>query len=110
MAAAKLPFRRVQTGTFEGDQMQAQATQTAKAVNALPFSGGVWVKGAVIGTSTTIVNHGLGRKPQGYLVTRVQSNAVPWCEALPANQPADQTRQYAFVASGSSVTLDIFFF
>lgn len=110
MASAKIAFRRVQTGTFEGDQIQRQAQQAARQVNALPFGQGVWVRNVVIGTTNTVVNHGLGRVPQGYLATRVQGNAVAWCESLPANQPPDRTRQYAFIASTSPVTLDLFFF
>jgi len=109
MAAAKVAFQRVQTDTLEGDQMQRQAQSTTKALNALPFGGGVWVKGVAIGTGNTVVNHGLGRKPQGYLFTRFQGNAASIVESLAANQPADQTRQYAFLAS-AAVTVDILFF
>lgn len=110
MASAKIAFRRVQDGTFDTDQTQRLAQQTTQQLNALPFAQGVWVRNAVIGTSNTTVNHGLGRVPRGYVVTRIQGNAVPFCESLPANQPSDQKRQFAFIASGASVTLDIWFF
>lgn len=109
MAAAKVAYQRVQTDTFEGDQMQRQAQQTARTLNALPFGGGVWVKGVAIGVTNTTVNHGLGRKPQGYLFTRFQGNAANIVESLPANQPPDQTKQYSFIAS-AAVTVDILFF
>jgi hypothetical protein len=110
MAAAKIAFRRVQDGTFATDQTQRLAQQTTQQVNAIPFSQGVWVRNVVIGTSNTTINHGLGRVPRGYIVTRIQNNAVAFCESLPANQPSDQKRQYAFIASGAPVTVDIWFF
>lgn len=110
MAATKIAFRRVQDGTFATDQAQRLAQQTTAQVNAIPFSQGVWVRNAVIGTTNTVINHGLGRTPRGYIVTRIQGNAAPFCESLPANQPPDTKRQYAFIASGAPVTVDLWFF
>lgn len=110
MPARLVPYRREHTGTAGGDRAQLPAQQAAQSFNAIPFASGVWVKGAVIGTTDTVVNHGLGRTPQGYLVTRIQGNAAAFKESAAANQPTDKTRQYAFIASGSSVTLDIWFF
>ena len=109
MAAAKLPVRRVQDGTFTGDQMQRQAQMASTVLRALPFAQGLWVKSVAIGTTNTTVNHGLGRVPQGYIFTRLQGNAASICESLAANQPADRTKQYAFIAS-AAVTADIWFF
>lgn len=109
MAAAKLAFRRVQVGDFASDQIQRQAQQATQALRQIPFSSGVWLRNVAIGTGDTVVNHGLGRKPQGYIVTRVQGNAASIVESLPANQPPDQTRQYAFVATAAT-TVDLWVF
>jgi hypothetical protein len=69
-------FRRVHTGTFEGDQMQRTAQRVAQQVAALTLSGAKvlsteanGVPGAGLsftaGTARSI-EHGLGRKAVGF--------------------------------------------
>lgn len=99
---------REHTGSRQLDAIQAGTQRLAARLPS--WADGVLVEGAVIGTTDTVVDHGLGRAPRGYIVLRVQGNAVPFCESLPANQPPDLTRQFALVASGASVTLDLWFF
>lgn len=99
---------REHTGDRKLDAIQSRTDRVAKAIPF--FADGVYLEGVVVATTDTVVDHGLGRAPRGYLVLRVQGNAVPFCESLPANQPADLTRQFAFVASGASVTLDLWIF
>lgn len=113
----KIAFRREQTGDPGLDRMQRMAQQLAVAheqtkavVATMPFVNGVLVKSQVIGLVDTTVTHNLGRVPVGYICTRRQGNASSWCESLPANQPADKTKQYAFIAAGAPVTLDLYFF
>lgn len=109
MRPSRLAFRREHTGNASLDRVQAQAQRTATALNLLPFADGVWVRNQVItGGADTIVNHGLGRKPQGYIVTRSTAGVVVF-ESAAASQPTDQTRQYALRAS-STVTVDLWIF
>lgn len=110
MAATRLAITRVHTGERLADDMQRNTQRTSGALNGMPFgNGGNWVKNVTITTANTPVAHGLGRKPVGYLFTRIQLNAVAVCESLPANQPPDQTKMFSFVATGT-VKVDIFFF
>lgn len=110
MLRTRVAFRREHTGDAAQDRVQRQAQQATQAVNALPFASGVWLRNVTIGTTDTVVNHGLGRVPRGYIVTRIQNNAAPFCESLPANQPTDKARQYAFIALGATVTVDLWIF
>jgi hypothetical protein len=69
-------FRRVHTGTFEGDQMQRTAQRVAQQVAALTLSGakvldteanGVPGSGLSFTASTArSIEHGLGRKAAGF--------------------------------------------
>lgn len=77
MASAKSGFRRVHTGTREGDAMQRQAQETARAANAHPTNGARLIDtdvGGVAGKGLTFssgvprsIPHGLGRKATGFI-------------------------------------------
>lgn len=111
MAAIKLPATaRAHTGDRLLDDAQRLGQQAARKLNALPFADGVLVRNQVITTGGTVVTHGLGRKPTGYIFTRFQGNASPIVEALATSQPTDLTKQIKFLAGSASVTADIFFF
>lgn len=109
MPAPKVPFRRVQTGTLEGELLQRSAQQTTRVLRVCPFMAqdGVWLRNVTVGTGSTTINHGLGRKPQGWIVTRCQSNAAFPVEA--ASQPADLTKQINLLA-GATAIFDFWFF
>ena len=102
----KLAFQREHTGDVQQDRAQRLAQQTADAVNALPFLKGNWIKAKPIGTSATVIDHGLGRAWQGYLITRMRADARVY-EA--ATQPADPKKQLSLQAS-SAVTVDLYVF
>lgn len=77
MASSKLPYRRVHTGTREGDSMQRSGQEVARKTSAHPTNdarlldtdvGGVAGAGLVFtaGTARSIA-HGLGRRAKGFL-------------------------------------------
>lgn len=108
----RVAFRQELTGSPLLDRAQRLAQESnirlTSAVEAVPFQGGVFVRGAAIGTTDTVVTHNLGRTPAGYIVTRVRGSFSPWRES--SSLPARTDKQWSFIASGSSVTLDLYFF
>lgn len=109
MMQRRVPFRFVPTGALPTDQAQILAQRVAQKVADAPWGSGVsWVKRVDISTLGTLVNHGLGRTCQGFLITRVTGVAASLCEA--ATQPADTTKQITLVASDPGATFDICFF
>lgn len=111
MASAKLPITsRAHTGERIVDDAQRLAQRAASKVNGQLFNDGVLVQNQAITTAGTIITHGLGRKPNGWIVTRLQGNASALVEATAANQPPDLTRQIKLLAASATVTADVYFF
>ncbi len=71
---------------------------------------GINIKGAFIQASFPVANdqvrvaHGLGRVPQGYLVTNINANAVIYANGT----PSDSTNLYLKASGVCEVTLFIF--
>lgn len=99
MAAAKLAFRRVQDGTFDTDQAQRLAQQTAQQVNQLPFGSGRRLAAVTVNTTSTTINHGLGRALVGVIVLR--GNGVAGAVGFATAQPTDQTRQANLISTAN---------
>lgn len=56
---------------FAQQQIANALDQVRREVNTQPFSSGLWIRGITIaGASTTTVQHGLGRIPSGYIITK----------------------------------------
>lgn len=110
MASAKIALGRVQTGTFQGDLMQAQARAAAAKVNTLPFTKGwVIVTGVVFAAATARdVTHNLGTTDIGYFVVRSYGTNVSNIigESGTASDPDNATRLITTLAG----TRDILFF
>lgn len=101
-------FTREQTGSAPLDRMQAIVEKLISALGVVHFLRGKLLDGGrgdgtgpglTIGTSSTTVDHALGRAPRGFFEVDTQSNGVKVVRSL--TQPADTTKQLAFVASAS---------
>lgn len=107
--AGKIALGRVQTGTFTGDRMQAQARSASVKVNGLPFVGGWTVVKAVAFTAATArdVTHGLNSTDIGYFIVRSYgTNPVDLNESGTAADPASSRR----LVSSATGTADVLFF
>ena len=83
-------------------QFQAAVEDTVSQLNQVPILDGILLTDVSVGTSQTIVNHKLGRKPRGYMV--VSQSAL----ATVANQ-AFTSDAIPMVAS-TPVTLSLWVF
>lgn len=95
-------FKQVQFKAFDLLQFQASVKDFHQQLTLCPFLTGAYAKGQAIGTSATIVNHGLGQAPQGYFVLTRGANATVW-------QTAATTTTITLQAS-APVTVDLWIF
>lgn len=111
MRPTRQPLTRVHTGNLQADAAQRLAQKTAQALGAIPFGGGTsWVRGLVfVANVAQNVNHGLGRAPQGYIVTRNYGPSVYETVGEATTQPPDVTRQIAMITAVNA-KFDILFF
>lgn len=84
MAKTKF-FRKIYTGSRELDTIQANVQDAVAEAIRSPIVTGQALTGISIGTSQTTVSHKLGRKPIGFLVIGLNTNAVVY-EAAPADE------------------------
>lgn len=93
VTATALPRSLERTGDRRVDQAQRNVHPIASALNANPLTPtvGRWIKGlTVTGGADTVIPHGLGRAPAGWVWTRVHT-------AVPA--------AYETVSDGNTLTL-----
>jgi len=74
--AAETPFREIPGVSREARAIQQAAKDATRASRRDQYSRGVAVTVALDGSSTQVVAHGLGRKPQAVNVTANPSAAV----------------------------------
>lgn len=86
--------------------MQTGWAQQLNPVIELPFNKGILLQNISLLTGSNTVNHKLGRKLQGWVITRIRSNASVY-----DTQDLNQTPQLtlSLVASGN-VTVDLLVF
>lgn len=69
------PFKQEQTGSRQGQAIQVNTQQVTQILRNGPFGNGNLIKGISIAPGTLLVNHGLGRAYQGFVVVRYQVTA-----------------------------------
>lgn len=68
-------LKKIQTGNRELQQMQQNSDETFQQVGGCPLVRGQWIRGVVANAAPaeTVINHRLGRQPEGWTVTDVTS-------------------------------------
>lgn len=67
-------FKRLKSETPELDKVQNNIQIFSDSVVEIPLLDGILIKDVVLTTSETLVDHKLGREPQGWLI--VKKNAA----------------------------------
>lgn len=99
-------FTQIWTDDQEVTRLQSHLKTVLNPLLELPISDGVLIKDLTINTADTLIEHKLGRRPEGFLITRLKSNSVIY-ESATANNEA--TRLIILIASATA-TADIYFF
>ena len=103
---SRVNFTQLYSENQEVNRLQSHIKTTLNPLLQLPISDGILLKDQDIATTDTRVNHGLGREYEGFIVTKVNANAVIY-ESTTANPSKDL---YILLKAGSTATADIYFF
>lgn len=85
------------------DQYQRDAREAIKQLDA-PGARKITVSGVLLGTTTVLVNHQLGKKPVGWLVVSKNAQADIWSDST---QPT--TSDKIPLKASATVTVDLQF-
>mgnify|MGYP003154514067 FL=1 len=100
------PWKRVTTGDPVIEELQDNAEPIMKRVEGAFLLDCVLIKKQTIGTSPVVVNHGLGRPPQGFIVIRRRANQQVW-DLQDINKNTSQT---LVLIAGGDVEIDLWVF
>lgn len=99
-------FTQIWSGEQEVTRLQSHIKTTLNPLLELPISDGILIKNLTINTSDTLIDHKLGRKPEGFLITRLRTNAVIY-ESATSN---DEDNRMIILIASATATADIYFF
>lgn len=102
MAKDFAKIRKIPGVSQETTQLQSNIDRLANEIQQEPVMRGVLLKDQSIGTSNTVINHGLGRAYQGFIVARLNADARIW-ESATSSQPATQIILRASAACTASI-------
>ena len=97
-------LKKLITGSFELNQVQANLDQLWTQLSLNPFVTGQWLKSQALANGTTKLSHSLGRLPQGWIITNVNGAATIY---LASNS---LTTTSLSLTSSAAVTVDIWVF
>lgn len=102
-----LPFVRVKTNSQEGRELNRSTQRVFQSLTGNPLLNGPnIVNDVVLTTADTLVSHGLGRTPLGYIIIGLNANATIYTSPTTNNA---STATLILRASGN-VTANILFF
>ncbi len=99
-------FTEIQAKEDSVNRLQKNIKTALSPVFNLPFSSGVHKTDVSIGTSDTLVNHGLDRNMVGYFVTQQNADTNIFVSTTANTMPSRQV----ILKAGATVTADLFFF
>lgn len=102
---SRVNFTQIHTGISAVDRVQTNLAKTLRPILQNPMVDGVHKRGVSLSTTAADIEHGLGRRPEGFVITK-QDAAASIYEPSESTLP---TRLITLQAS-ASVTADIFFF
>ena len=103
---SRVNFTEIHTGDAKVDQLQSNIRTAISPLLSLPFADGVHKTDVALGTSDTLVDHGLGRKFVGYIVTKQNADTSVYVSTTSNDFPETQI----ILKAGATVTVDLFFF
>ncbi len=95
-------FRKLVTADSALSRLQDTLTEVFNWIRRREVLDGILLKNIDIATSSTAVNHGLGRAPEGYIVVRANAGAT--VHQISANSSALNLQ------ASTSVTVDLWVF
>ena len=103
---SRVNFTEIHTGDAKVDKLQTNIRTAISPLLSLPFADGVHKTDVELGTSDTLVNHGLGRNFVGYIVTKQNADTSVYVSTTSNDFPDTQI----ILKAGATVTVDLFCF
>lgn len=103
---SRVNFTEVHTPEETVNRVQSNIHTAIRPLLNLPFADGVHKKDVAITTSDTLVDHGLGRNMEGYIITKQDADT----SIFVSNTSNDIPQFQVILKAGATVTADIFFF
>ena len=98
-------FPKVEINHIEDENVQRAFRQILDSLNLVgsgAIANGTLLRDVVLGTSAVKVPHKLGRKPTGYIPTKLSANAVVYGDTL--------SDRFLTLTASAAVTADIWVF
>lgn len=96
----------IHTEDRDTNMLQTTWASQLNPLLAAPFSSGILLEGIVLSSGANVVNHKLGRKLKGWVVTRLRASATIY-DTQDTNQRPELTLN---LTASAAVTVDIFVF
>ena len=103
---SRVKFTSLYTEDAEVNRLQSHIKTTLNPLLELPISDGVMLKNQTIETTDTEINHGLGREYEGFIITRLKTNATIYESAT--DNPSKSL--YILLKASGAATADIYIF
>lgn len=95
-------FKKIAQDAYNTDKLQSNSEQNFNQIGKVPFMTGNRLTSVAIVTTTTKVEHKLGRNPLGYIITKQDANSVIW--------QVSQDDLFITFDCSSNVTIDLWVF
>lgn len=102
---SRVNFTQLHTGNSAVDRVQTNLAKTLRPILQNPMVDGVHKRDISLSTTATDIEHGLGRRPEGFVITK-QNAAASIYEPTAATIPD----RLIVLQASATVTADIFFF
>lgn len=102
---SRVNFTVLHTGNPVVDRVQTHLQSTFRPILQNPLSDGVLQKGLTLSTTEKLIDHGLGRVPEGFIITKLNASAVVYESSTP-----DYPQNQIALKASATVTADIYFF
>ena len=103
---SRVNFTSLYTEDAEVNRLQSHIKTALNPLLELPISDGVMLKDQTIETTDTEINHGLGREYEGFIITRLKTNATIYESAT--DNPSKSL--YILLKASGTATADIYIF
>lgn len=90
------------------NETQEQTAEIVRQLNLIPILSGVFQESVTLSTTATLIRHGLGFEPRGWIATNKQASFDVYEDTSVSNP--DRTQFIYLVTSSGSYNVNILFF
>lgn len=99
------PFKKIYSGNYELLKVQDSINESLQAISRIPIVESNLLTNVSIGTSATGVEHGLGRRPLGFMIVDRTANVAIWRSPVESQAPTSLIMLLADTATNVSILI-----